>query len=204
MDKNFFLELGEWLVCIEGSIIFLKNPYPCQGHRAAAKNHKGFFGEIQLLNFGYDLLSGHALKLYHPIFYLVQPFVTFITELNKQKIYICFAMRDGFHLGKIFGIEIDIDVSWIFIFLLVTWNLSIGLFQQTHPGWSFFLDWGLGILGSMLFFASVLAHELAHSIVARTQAEEIMAIFQKLATSAEPKQRVKTELLLEKHQGIYL
>lgn len=75
-------------------------------------------------------------------------------------------MRGGFRLGKIFGINIDIDWSWILIFLLVTWNLAGGVFPSLHPEWGPALNWGTGIVASLLFFASVLAHELAHSLVA--------------------------------------
>ena len=74
-------------------------------------------------------------------------------------------MRSGLKLGKLFGINIDIDWSWLFIFLLVAWNLSV-VFGSAHPDWGTGLAWGLGVLASLLFFASVLAHELAHSLVA--------------------------------------
>lgn len=75
-------------------------------------------------------------------------------------------MRNGISLGKIFGINITVDWSWIFIFLLVTWNLAAGVFPSIHPEWSTGLNLILGIIASLLFFASVLAHELAHSLVA--------------------------------------
>ena len=78
-------------------------------------------------------------------------------------------MRGGLKLFRIFGIEISIDWSWILIFLLVTWNLGAGVFPQLHPDWSPELDWGLGIVAALLFFASVLAHELAHSLVAKSK-----------------------------------
>jgi len=77
-------------------------------------------------------------------------------------------MRSGLHLGRIFGIGIRIDWSWIFIFLLVTWSLATG-FAQMHPDWGIGLQWGLALIASVLFFASVLAHELAHSVVAQAQ-----------------------------------
>ncbi len=72
----------------------------------------------------------------------------------------------GFRVARIFGINIEVDWSWIFIFLLVTWDLAGAIFPSLHPGWSAALNWGLGILASLLFFASVLFHELAHSLVA--------------------------------------
>jgi Zn-dependent protease/predicted transcriptional regulator len=76
--------------------------------------------------------------------------------------------RAGFGIGRIFGIHVRIDWSWLFIFLLVTWNLAF-VFSQLHPEWNLGLRWGLAVLASLLFFLSVLAHELSHSLVARAR-----------------------------------
>jgi Zn-dependent protease/CBS domain-containing protein len=76
-------------------------------------------------------------------------------------------MRGGFNIGRIFGIRINLDWSWIFIFLLVTVNLAVGVFPAWHPDWGPALAWGVAALASLLFFASVLVHELSHSLVAR-------------------------------------
>lgn len=78
-------------------------------------------------------------------------------------------MRGGFRIGKLFGIDIALDWSWIFIFLLVTWNLAGGVFPQAHPDWGAGLNWVIGISAALLFFGSVLAHELAHSLVAKAR-----------------------------------
>jgi Zn-dependent protease/CBS domain-containing protein len=78
-------------------------------------------------------------------------------------------MRGGIRVGRIFGIDIHIDWSWVFIFLLVTWNLAAGLFPQWHPDWTPMLSWSVAIAAALLFFASVLLHELAHSVVAKAQ-----------------------------------
>jgi Zn-dependent protease len=77
-------------------------------------------------------------------------------------------MRNGLRIGQLFGITIYVDWSWLLIFLLVTWNLATG-FAQVHPNWGPGLSWSVAIVAALLFFASVLAHELAHSIVARAQ-----------------------------------
>ena len=74
--------------------------------------------------------------------------------------------KNGFRIGKIFGINIRIDWSWLLIFALVSWSLAASL-GQIHADWNIGMQWGLAILASLLFFASVLAHELAHSLVAR-------------------------------------
>lgn len=76
---------------------------------------------------------------------------------------------NGIRLGRLFGINIYVDWSWIFVFLLVTWNLAVGVFPVLHPAWSNLLSWTTAVVAAVLFFASVLAHELAHSIVAKAR-----------------------------------
>lgn len=77
-------------------------------------------------------------------------------------------LGNGFGIGRLFGIRITIDWSWLFIFLLVTWNLAVA-FGSWHPDWSQALAVGTAIVASLLFFGSVLAHELAHSLMAIAQ-----------------------------------
>jgi Zn-dependent protease/CBS domain-containing protein len=76
-------------------------------------------------------------------------------------------MKNGFRAGKILGIDIHIDWSWLLIFALISWSLASS-FRQVHPEWTGPMQWGLAISAALLFFASVLAHELAHALVART------------------------------------
>lgn len=83
--------------------------------------------------------------------------------------------RGGFSIGSLFDIEIYIDWSWLFIFLLVTWSLAAG-FGQFHSDWSAAVRWTTAIVASLLFFASVLAHELAHSLMARAQGMSVRRI----------------------------
>jgi Zn-dependent protease/CBS domain-containing protein len=78
-------------------------------------------------------------------------------------------LRSGIRIGRIAGINITVDWSWLFIFLLVTWDLAAGLFPSLHPDWNPPMNIGMGLVAALLFFASVLAHELAHSIVARAR-----------------------------------
>lgn len=78
-------------------------------------------------------------------------------------------MRSGFKVGRIFGINIHIDWSWIFIFLLVTWNLAGAVFPSLHPDWNATTSITLGVIASLLFFLSILLHELAHSLVAKAR-----------------------------------
>lgn len=84
-------------------------------------------------------------------------------------------MKNGVTLGRIFGIEIKIDWSWLLIFTLVSWNLSTA-FGEMHPGWNSTVRISTAVAAGLLFFASVLAHELAHSIVARSRGLTVRGI----------------------------
>lgn len=84
-------------------------------------------------------------------------------------------MRKGIRIGEIFGINIRVDWSWLLIFLLVTWNIAT-TFGNIHADWSVVLRWSMGVLAALLFFASVLAHELAHSLMAQRQGVEVGSI----------------------------
>ncbi len=75
-------------------------------------------------------------------------------------------IRNALRLGRIWGIEIGIDWSWFIVFALITWTLSAHVFYFENPHWPPGAYWLTGVLTSLLFFASVLAHELGHSFVA--------------------------------------
>jgi Zn-dependent protease len=70
-------------------------------------------------------------------------------------------------VARIFNIDIYIDLSWFLIFVLVAWMLSSDVGPLRSAGLSVGERAALGILTALLFFASVLAHELAHSMAAR-------------------------------------
>ena len=76
-------------------------------------------------------------------------------------------LRSGIPLGKLFGISIRLHISWFIIFALLTWGLSVEYFPQEHPDWTSAQYVILSIITSLLFFSSILLHELAHSIVAQ-------------------------------------
>ncbi len=76
-------------------------------------------------------------------------------------------MLGSFRIGKIAGIEIDINVSWIVILVLLTVSLATGWFPLLYPGWSTATYWVVSFISALLLFVSVLLHELAHSLVAR-------------------------------------
>ena len=84
--------------------------------------------------------------------------------------------RGGIPIGKAFGISLRLHYSWFLIFVLVTWALAAAYFPTTYPTWSLWLKIGAGILTSILFFGSVLFHELMHSVVALREGIQIQSI----------------------------
>jgi Zn-dependent protease len=76
-------------------------------------------------------------------------------------------LSEGIPIGRIFGISIRLHISWFIIFALVTWQLAATYFPANYPDWSLALAIGVGLITSLLFFASVLVHELMHSVVAQ-------------------------------------
>jgi Zn-dependent protease/predicted transcriptional regulator len=78
-------------------------------------------------------------------------------------------------IGRVFGIPIYLHPSWIFVFVLITISLH-AQFEHDHGDWSAGQHWGVGIATSVLFFASVVFHELAHSVVARAYKIPVISI----------------------------
>ncbi|MCA9637773.1 MAG: hypothetical protein KC420_17220, partial [Myxococcales bacterium] len=76
-------------------------------------------------------------------------------------------MTRGIRLGKLFGIELILDWSVLIIFTLLVLQLGGGVFPTWHPNWSPGLAWGVAVAAALVFFASIVAHELAHSLVGR-------------------------------------
>jgi Zn-dependent protease len=74
--------------------------------------------------------------------------------------------RHTIPLGRIFGIVIDLDYSWFLVFGLFTWVLAVSYFPSEFKNWSNAEYWLIGALTAVLFFVSVLLHELGHSLVA--------------------------------------
>ena len=75
-------------------------------------------------------------------------------------------LKSGVSIGRIFGIPLRLHFSWFFIFALVTWALVASYFPDVYPNWSLMASILTGIITSLLFFGSVLLHELMHSVVA--------------------------------------
>lgn len=85
-------------------------------------------------------------------------------------------LKGGLPIGKAFGISLRLHYSWFFIFAVVTWALAAVYFPTTYPNWSLAMKIGAGLVTSFLFFASVLVHELCHSLVALNEGMQIRSI----------------------------
>jgi len=94
------------------------------------------------------------------------------------------AMRDrrprssftGICLGTVAGFEISLDYSWFVIFFLLLASFSGGVFPAGMPGLDGTQYLIMGAVGTILFFASLLVHELAHAFVARWHGIEVEGI----------------------------
>lgn len=71
----------------------------------------------------------------------------------------------GFRIGRVLGIPIYLHASWFIIFALITFTL-VRYVGAENAALSPALRWALGVGTSVLFFGSILFHELAHSVVA--------------------------------------
>jgi Zn-dependent protease/predicted transcriptional regulator len=78
-------------------------------------------------------------------------------------------LRNSVRLFTIADIEVGVHYSWLIVFALVTWSLAIGYFPTAVPGSDGIAAWVLGAIAALLLFASVLVHELAHSLVAKSR-----------------------------------
>jgi Zn-dependent protease len=109
-------------------------------------------------------------------------------------------MRTTWRIGRVFGIDINIDSSWLIIFALVIWTLAGSYFPQQYPRWPTWLHWTVGVVTAILFFGSVLGHELAHSVVAIGRGEEVRSItlfiFGGVARITDEPDKPLTELLM--------
>lgn len=75
-------------------------------------------------------------------------------------------MQSRVEVVEIWGIPIRVHFSWLLVFGLVTWSLAAGYFPHEYPGWAARTYWTIGATTALIFFASILVHELGHSWVA--------------------------------------
>lgn len=85
-------------------------------------------------------------------------------------------MTPSIRLGRIFGIEVGFNWSLIFIFALYTWTLATTFLPQAVPGDAPLVYWLVAAIGAVLFYASLLAHELSHAVVALRNGVKVAGI----------------------------
>src|SRR5256714_7596844 len=76
-------------------------------------------------------------------------------------------MTDSLSLGRIAGIRVGLNWSLVVVIALIAWTLATGSFPSAAPGQGAGAYWAAGLVAAVLFLASLLAHELAHSVVAQ-------------------------------------
>src|ERR687892_1180557 len=84
-------------------------------------------------------------------------------------------MKAHIKLGRIFGVAIGLHYSWLIIALLVTLSLR-SQFAVDHPDWGASTTWTIAIITGLLFFVSILLHELSHAAVAKLRGIPVRAI----------------------------
>jgi Zn-dependent protease/CBS domain-containing protein len=103
----------------------------------------------------------------------------------------------GISLFSVKGITVRLDYSWFIVFALVLFSLSLGYFPQVYPDQSVRTYWTTGLLATVLFFLSVVLHELSHSFMALRSGIKIheitLFIFGGMARLSEEANDPKTE-----------
>ncbi len=85
-------------------------------------------------------------------------------------------MIAGFRVARFFGFDVHLDLSWFVVFLLVLWTFAEWVFPDRYPGYSSGVYVAMAIVGAIMFFGSVLLHELAHSAMARARGISVEGI----------------------------
>jgi Zn-dependent protease/predicted transcriptional regulator len=117
----------------------------------------------------------------------------------------------SFRIGKIFGVPLEVNLSWIIIFALVAFSLATAWFPAVpeaagSPSWVYAV---LGMVTALLFFASIVAHELSHAVVTRIEGGKVdritLFIFGGVARiEDEPRSPLKELLMASAGPGMSL
>lgn len=86
-----------------------------------------------------------------------------ITVLEKNDYMM---RREPYRLGRVFGIPVGLDSSWFFVFGLLTWVLADNYYPAEFFNWPPVWYWVMGAVTALCYFASILLHEIGHSVVA--------------------------------------
>jgi Zn-dependent protease/CBS domain-containing protein len=79
-------------------------------------------------------------------------------------------------LGRIGGVQVRVSWSWLVIFALIVWTLADGVFPSQNPGLSRGTHLAMAVVAALLFFVSILLHELGHAWQARREGVEVDGI----------------------------
>jgi len=85
-------------------------------------------------------------------------------------------MHPSFTIGRIAGIRISFNWSWLIVFALIVWSLEANVFPAQDPGLSTTTYVIMAVVAAIVFFVSILLHEIGHSIVARRNGMQIEGI----------------------------
>ena len=85
-------------------------------------------------------------------------------------------MNGNISLGRIGGVQVRVSWSWLVIFALIVWTLADGVFPSQNPGLSRGTHLAMAIVAAVLFFVSILLHELGHAWQARREGLEVDGI----------------------------
>lgn len=85
-------------------------------------------------------------------------------------------MKDSIRLGRIAGIEVGINWSWLIVLVLMLWTLAAGIFPAENPGLSDGTYAVMAVVAAIAFFVSLFLHEMGHAVVARRQGMQIDGI----------------------------
>jgi Zn-dependent protease len=85
--------------------------------------------------------------------------------VNEQEPMNPSSHTDRIQLARVIGIPIYLHFSWLIIFALIVWTLSTGYFPARYPNLPASSAWANGLVASLLFFVSILLHELGHAAV---------------------------------------
>ncbi len=112
------------------------------------------------------------------------------TSFNKNQI----------RLGSIAGIPLTFDYSWFLVLFLLTWLLSVSYFPSEYKNWDKSYYWISGAITSVLFFLSVILHEVGHSLMAKKFNYKVnkvkMFIFGGISEITEEPKQAKEEFLI--------
>jgi Zn-dependent protease/CBS domain-containing protein len=100
----------------------------------------------------------------------------------------------------VLGFEVRVDLSWFVIFFLVFWSLAEGVFPERYPDLGRLSHVAMGLAGTLLFFASLLGHEISHAVVSRRKGIPVegitLFVFGGMAITRREPASARDELLI--------